>query len=283
MAPNFIAADRDQLLLMPPSVAEWLPADHLAWFVLDVVDELDLAEFVAAYRADGRGGAAYDPVMMVALLVYAYCVGERSSRRIQRRCVEDVAFRVVAANHGPDHATIARFRVTHQEALAGLFGQVLRLCERAGMIRPGLVAIDGTKMAADASRDANRTAEQLAREILDEAAAVDADEDAAHGEASGDELPKAMAPKGRRARLRELLDELEEEAAAKSYDAHLERRAQQEAASGRPIRGRRPKADSATHRSRRYANTTDPDSRLLKTAGGSCRATTRRPRRPLTR
>lgn len=197
---------------MPPSVAEWLPADHLAWFVLDVVDELDLAEFVAAYRADGRGGAAYDPVMMVALLVYAYCVGERSSRRIQRRCVEDVAFRVVAANHGPDHATIARFRVTHQEALAGLFGQVLRLCERAGMIRPGLVAIDGTKMAADASRDANRTAEQLAREILDEAAAVDADEDAAHGEASGDELPKAMAPKGRRARLRELLDELEEEA-----------------------------------------------------------------------
>lgn len=268
MAPNFIAADRDQLLLMPPSVAEWLPADHLAWFVLDVVDELDLTEFVAAYRADGRGGAAYDPVMMVALLVYAYCVGERSSRRIQRRCVEDVAFRVVAANHCPDHATIARFRVTHQEALAGLFGQVLRLCERAGMIRPGLVAIDGTKMAADASRGANRTAEQLAREILDEAAAVDADEDAEHGEASGDELPEAMAPKGRRARLRELLDELEEEAAAKSYDAHLERRAQQEAASGRPIRGRRPKADAVTHRSRRYANTTDPDSRLLKTAGG---------------
>lgn len=95
VAPNFLAADRDQLLLMPPSVAEWLPADHLAWFVLDVIDELDLAEFVAAYRADGRGGAAYDPAMMVTLLVYAYCVGERSSRRIQRRCVEDVAFRVV--------------------------------------------------------------------------------------------------------------------------------------------------------------------------------------------
>ncbi len=174
MAHNFVPADRNQLLLMPTSIAEWLPEDHLAWFVLDVVAELDLGEFIAAYRADGRGGAAYDPAMMVALLVYAYCVGERSSRRIQRGCVEDVAFRVVAANHAPDHATIARFRVTHQEALAGLFAQVLVLCERAGMIRPGLVAIDGTKMAANASPDANRSAEQLAREILEEAAEADA-------------------------------------------------------------------------------------------------------------
>lgn len=265
---NFVAADRDQLLLMPPSVAEWLPEDHLVWFVLDVVAELDLREFLAAYRADGRGGAAYDPAMMVALLVFAYCVGERSSRRIQRRCVEDVAFRVLAANLAPDHATIARFRVTHQEALAGLFAQVLGLCERAGMVRPGLVAIDGTKMAANASRDANRTAEQLAKDILEEAAAVDAAEDVEHGEASGAELPEAMAPKGRRARLRALLDELEAEAAEKSYEAHMERRAAQQAATGRPVRGRRPKPGSATHRSRQHANTTDPDSRLLKTTGG---------------
>lgn len=263
-----MAADRDQLLLMPPSVAEWLPEDHLAWFVLDVVAEFDLAEFVAAYRPDGRGGAAYDPAMMVALLVYAYCVGERSSRRIQRRCVEDVAFRVLAANHAPDHATIARFRANHETALAGLFAQVLGLCERAGMVRPGLVAIDGTKMAANASRDANRTAEQLAKEILDEAAAIDAAEDAEHGDASGSELPEAMAPKGRRARLRALLDELEAEAAAKSFEAHMKRRAEQEAATGRPVRGRRPKPDSATHRSRMHANTTDPDSRLLKAKDG---------------
>ena len=254
--------------MMPPSVAEWLPEDHLAWFVLDVVSELDLDAFMVAYRADGRGGAAYEPAMMVALLVYAYCVGERSSRRIQQRCVEDVAFRVVAANRAPDHATIARFRVTHQEALAGLFAQVLVLCERAGMIRPGLLAIDGTKMAANASPDANRTAEQLAKEILDEAAAVDAVEDDEHGEASGAELPEAMAPKGRRARLRALLDELEAEAAERSFAAHLERRAAQEAATGRPVRGRRPKPGSRAHRSRRHANTTDPDSRLLKTKGG---------------
>jgi len=268
VAHNFVMADRDQLLLMPPSVAEWLPEDHLAWFVLDVVAELDLAEFVAAYRSDGRGGAAYDPAVMVALLVYAYCVGERSSRCIQRRCVEDVAFRVLAANLAPDHATIARFRVTHQDALAGLFAQVLGLCESAGMVRPGLIAIDGTKMAANASRDANRSAEQLAKEILHEAAAVDAAEDEEHGDASGSELPEAMAPKGRRAKLRALLDELEAEAAAKSYEAHIQRRAEQEAATGRPVRGRRPKPGSATHRSRQHANSTDSDSRLLKSKGG---------------
>jgi transposase len=157
---NFVAVERDQLLLMPPSVADWLPEDHLAWFVLDVVGELDLSAFRAPYRADGRGGSAYDPAMVVALLVYAYATGERSSRRIERRCVEDVAFRVITANQRPDHATIARFRCVHQAALGGLFAQVLALCARAGVLRPGLVAIDGTKFAADASRDANRTAEQ---------------------------------------------------------------------------------------------------------------------------
>lgn len=114
---NFAAVDRDQLMLMPPSVAEWLPERDLVWFVLDVVDELDLSAFLAGYRVDGRGGAAYHPAMMLALLVYAYSVGERSSRRIERRCVEDVAFRVVAANQRPDHATIARFRAAHAEAL----------------------------------------------------------------------------------------------------------------------------------------------------------------------
>ena len=174
MGFNFVQCDRDQLMLMPPSVADWLPDDHLAWFVIDVVDELDLSAFLSNYRSDGRGGAAYSPAMMVALLVYAYSVGERSSRSIERRCVEDVAFRVVAANQSPDHATIARFRANHEDALAGLFGQVLVLCSRAGVLRPGLVAIDGTKIAANASREANRTAEQLAKDILAEAAATDA-------------------------------------------------------------------------------------------------------------
>ena len=138
MAYNFVAGDRDQLLLMPPSLAEWLPADHLAWFVLDMVSECDLAAFMAPYRPDGRGGAAYDPAMMVALRLYAYCVGERSSRVIERRCREDVAFRVIAANQLPDHATIARFRATHQVAFGDLFAQVLGVCARAGLIRAPL-------------------------------------------------------------------------------------------------------------------------------------------------
>ena len=118
MAANFLLCDRDQELLLPPSLREWLPGDHLAWFVLDAVDELDLSAFYAAYREDGWGRAAFDPQMMVALLLYAYAVGERSSRGIERRCREDVAFRVITANQIPDHATIARFRARHEQALA---------------------------------------------------------------------------------------------------------------------------------------------------------------------
>src|SRR5690349_1734705 len=206
-------------MLMPPSVADWLPEDHLAWFMIDVVDELDLSEFIATYRADGRGGAAYHPSLMVTLLVYAYAVGERSSRRIERRCVEDVAFRVVAANQVPDHATVARFRANHETALAGLFGQVLSLCARSGVLRPGLVAIDGTKLAANASKEANRTAEQLAKEILEEAAAVDAAEDEAEAERGGG-VAAGLGTRGpqRRARLRAMLDDLEQDAADQAYD-----------------------------------------------------------------
>ena len=255
-------------MLMPPSVADWLPDDHLAWFVLDVVAELDLSAFHASYRADGRGGSAYDPEMMLALLIYAYCVGERSSRRLEKRLVEDVAFRVVAANHQPDHATIARFRANHEHGIAGLFAQVLAVCARAGLLRPGLIAIDGTKLTANASRDANRTAEQIAQQILDEAAATDDAEDAA------DDGTYAGAPdglrhrSGRRARLKALLGELETEAAEKSFEAHVANRAEKEAATGVPIRGRRPVPGSAAHKSRNQANLTDPDSRMLKTKNG---------------
>jgi transposase len=267
---NFVPVDREQLMLMPPSVAEWLPEDHFAWFVIDVVDELDLSAFFAAHRVDGRGGAAYHPAMMLGLLVYAYSIGERSSRRIEQRCVEDVAFRVVVANQRPDHATIARFRVTHVSAIAELFAQVLAVCAKAGVLRPGLLAIDGTKLAANASRDANRTAEQLAAQILAEAAEVDAADDAAAADGADDTVPDEVRTRGakRRARLKELLAELEAEAADKSFEAHIARRAEIEAETGCPIRGRRPTPESATHRSRRHANTTDPDSRLLKVTGG---------------
>jgi transposase len=272
MAYNFVAGDRDQLLLMPPSLAEWLPADHLAWFVLDVVGELDVSAFVAAYRADGRGGAAYEPSMMVALLVYAYCVGERSSRVIERRCSEDIAFRVIAVNQLPDHATIARFRATHQDALAELFGQVLGLCAHAGLVKAGLVAVDGTRIEANASRAANRSAEQLAKEILDDAATVDAEEDARLGAARGDELPAELTGSGRQARIRALLDELKADAAKRSYATQLARRAEIEATTGRRLPGRKPKPDAQHRRPRQLGNVTDPDSRLMRVPGGFVQA-----------
>src|SRR3954452_21235511 len=187
MAQNFIACDREQELLLPPSLREWLPEGHLAWFVLDAVSEMDLAAFYGAYRDDGWGRAAHDPAMMVALFVYAYAIGVRSSRAIERRCREDVAFRVITANHAPDHATVARFRVRHEHAIAELFGQVLGLCAAAGLVRLGLVAVDGTKIAAAATHHATRSYEQIAREILEEAAELDAAEDEVHGDARGDE------------------------------------------------------------------------------------------------
>jgi transposase len=131
MGPNFLDCDRDQVLLLPPSLREWLPAGHLAWFVIDAVERLDLTAFYRAYRVDGQGRPAHEPSMMVALLLYSYAVGERSSRRIERRCVEDVATRVICANRAPDHTTIARFRQRHEDAVAELFGEVLWLCAEA--------------------------------------------------------------------------------------------------------------------------------------------------------
>src|SRR3954465_15015887 len=193
MAQNFIACDREQELLLPPSLREWLPEDHLAWFVLDAVEAMDRGAFYAAYRQDGWGRAAHDPAMMVALVLYAYAVGERSSRGIERRCVEDVAFRVVAANQAPDHTTVNRFRARHQDALADLFGEVLGLCAKAGAVSVGVIALDATRMRANGAEFANRPYEQLAREIDEEAAAVDAAEDELYGDARGDELPSELA------------------------------------------------------------------------------------------
>src|SRR3954451_7358933 len=145
MAQNFVGCDREQELLLPPSLREWLPEGHLAWFVIDAVAALDLSAFLAGYRVDGHGRPGHDPAMMVALLLYGYAIGERSSRRLERRCVEDVATRVICANEAPDHTTIARFRQRHERALAGLFGEVLALCADAGLVRVGMIAVDGTK------------------------------------------------------------------------------------------------------------------------------------------
>jgi transposase len=216
MAQNFLSCDREQSLLLPPDLRDWLDEDHLAWFVIEAIEEFNLEPFYAAYRADGHGRAAHDPKMMLALLVYAYCVGERSSRGIERRCREDVAFRVVCANQLPDHATIARFRVRHQEALAELFGQVLGLCAEAGLVRPGVIAVDGSKFRAAASDSALSSYEEIAAEVLADAERIDAAEDERYGAARGDELPGQLASRGgRRAWLRDAKRRLDAERAAK--------------------------------------------------------------------
>src|SRR5271155_3832132 len=214
MTQNFIECDREQLLLMSPSLREWLPENHLAWFVIDAVKDIDLSPFYARYRQDGWGRVAYDPAMMVALLLYAYAKGQRSSRGIERACVEDVAYRVIASKLAHDHVTINRFRSEHSDALAGLFSSVLSLCARAGMVKVGTIAVDGTKVHANASREANADFDQIAREILKEAAEVDAAEDELYGDKRGDELPEHLSTsQGRRGWLREAKRQLDEERA----------------------------------------------------------------------
>src|SRR5919109_369505 len=157
MGQRFIACDREQSFLMPPDLREWLPPRHLAWFVIDAVAEVNLDAFYGAYRVDGGSRPPYDPAIMVALLLYAYARGIWSSRVIERACEENVAFRVLAAQQRPDHATLARFVDRHQEAIAGLFGEVLTLCARSGLVKVGVIAVDGTKVQANASRTRTST------------------------------------------------------------------------------------------------------------------------------
>src|SRR3954469_18794364 len=211
MPANFIACDRDQELLLAPSLREWLAEGHLSWFVIDAVAQLDLGAFYRVHRDDGHGRPAHDPAVMVALLLYCYAIGERSSRRIERRCVEDVATRVICANRAPDRTTIARFRQRHERALADVFSEVLALCAEAGLVRVGVIAVDGAKVHANAAPQATRDYEQIARELLEEAAVVDAEEDERFGAARGDELPAELrTAQGRRGWLREAKRRLDE-------------------------------------------------------------------------
>jgi transposase len=212
MGARFIGGDREQVFLMPPSVRDWVPEGHLVWTVLDAVVELDLSAIYGDYRADGRGRPAYEPSMMVGLLLYAYARGNRSSRGIERACVEDIAYRVVAGNVAPDHSTIAEFRCRHEWALGEVFSGVLGLCARAGLASVGVVAVDGTKVSANASINANRDFGQIAREILVEAAEIDAREDELYGAERGDELPEHLRTReGRREALREAKRRLDRE------------------------------------------------------------------------
>jgi transposase len=298
MPQNFLACDRDQELLLPPSLREWLPEGHLAWCVIDAVARFDLSAFYADYRDDGHGRPAHDPAMMVALLLYCYAIGERSSRRIERRCIEDVATRVICANRAPDHTTIARFRQRHETAVAGLFCEVLALCAEAGLVTVGVIAVDGTKIHANASERATRDYEQIAREILAEADAVDREEDERFGERRGDELPEELAtgegrarwlaeakrrleqrraeearpiPASRPRRLRDAKRRLEEELQSEcranaAYEAYRARGVMRNGRRMGPATTPKPYTPPASPQGK--VNTTDPDSRNVKTARG---------------
>ena len=212
MPQNFIEGRREQGFLLPPDVRDWLASDHLAWFVMGAVADMDLSAFYGAYRADGHGRAAYEPSLMVMLILYSFATGVRSSRAIERHCRENVAYRVITGNLVPDHVTITRFICRHERALSELFSVVLRLCDRAGLVKPGVVSIDGTRIAGNANPEMNCPFEQLAREILAEAKATDAAEDEIYGEARGDELPEELrTPEGRREFFRKAREDLRRE------------------------------------------------------------------------
>lgn len=277
MAYNYTECNRDQLYLLPPSMKDWLPEDHFAWFLIDVISQMDLSAFHAAHRSDGKGQKAHNPAIMLGVLLYGYCRGERSSRRLEVLCQESVPYRILAANTTPDHCAFARFRQRHAAAMKSLFEEVLRLCAEAGLVKVGKVSLDGTKMKADASLSANRTEKSLADEIdkmLAESEAKDTDEDLAFGkDRRGDELPDDLRTHtGRLKRLRECKVRLEKERieAEESQRKKIEERKREENETGKKKRGRQPKSVEgvSAKQEKRKANATAPETRIMKTRSG---------------
>jgi transposase len=281
MSKIFRPYDLDQRLLLPPDLRDWLPESDLALFISDIVDSLDLSAIVRTYEAgDGRGQPPYHPAMMVKLLLYAYCTGRPSSRKIERATYHDVAVRVLAADQHPDHDSLASFRQRHLEALACLFVQVLQLCRAAGLVTLGHVALDGTKVKANASKHKamsyarmQETEQRLAQEVqalLAQAAAVDDAEDATYGQGRrGDELPAELARReSRLAKIREAKAALEHEAKAQAVAAAVEAAAKLAAREQRVGRRKGPRAkvpepEQATPAPQAQRNFTDPESGIM--------------------
>lgn len=280
MSHNFRDYDQDQLFLMPPSVQEWVKEDSLARFLSEVIDGMDargrLDAFYAPYRLDGWGAPAFHPVMMLKVLLYAYTNGVTSSRRIEAMLEVDIAFRYLAANNQPDFRTINGFRTTHLDALLGVFVDVLELCRDAGMVKLGRVALDGHRVAGDASLSENRKRERLeqqVQELLDEAALIDARENQQHGpDSRGDELPSGLKnPRKRAEHLQRALDELKkrEDALRKEQGERVALREKEEQEAGRKKRGRKPKpAAEVKLPEDARVNRTDPESRVMKGRNG---------------
>ena len=280
----FLSDDLDQSLLMPPSLHDWLPENHLARFVVDLVETLDLSAFYRSYQEkDGRGQAAYHPVMMVRLLIYGYCTGVVSSRQIEKRTYEDVAFRYLSADSHPDHSTVSEFRKRHLGALAGLFVQALRLCQKAGLVKLGHVAVDGSKVQGNASKhkamsygrmyESEEKLKAEVEELLRQAEAADTAEDEKERQGKADKLPDELARReSRLKKIREAKAALEAEARQKAEEAkaaaeaRIAERHQKEAETGRKTPGRPPQVpdpEQAVPEPKAQRNFTDPDSRIM--------------------
>lgn len=264
MSKTFRPYEPDQAFLMPASLRDWLPKGHLAYFVSELVDQLDLSDIMSRYEEE-RGYPPYHPVMMVKVLLYAYCIGVPSSRKIAKRLEEDIGFRVLAANNTPDFRTISDFRKDHLQNLAGLFVQVLKMCRRAGIVKLGHVAIDGTKVKANASKhkamsykrmkEEEARLEAEVRELLQKAQSEDEAEDRLYGKNKrGDELPKELAFRESR------LKKIREAKAALEADAQAQAEAQE--GKDKPGKGTGVPEDKAQR------NFTDPESGIMPVSGG---------------
>ena len=253
----------DQDLLLPPSLRDWLPEDHLVYFVSDVVDQLDLSAIHAHYGEEKRGQPPYDPRLMTKLLVYGYCTGVFSSRRLQKRIQEDIPFRVLAAGNEPDFRTISDFRKIHLAALEGLFEQVLEMAFEAGAIKLGRVSLDGTKVKANASKhkamsygrakEKQRQLRKEVKELLAQAAAADEEEDRRHGNRRGDELPEELRRRATRlAKIKQAKKAMEQRAREK---AAAEGKSAEEAKQAKPGE-------------KDQYNFSDPESRIMKSGDG---------------
>ncbi len=282
MGKKYRFYDPHQTLVLPLNIRDWLPDGHLALFISDVVDELDITPIFNYYEGEERGNPPYNPRMMTKIIIYAYCVGVPSSRKIEKKLYEDIAFRYLAAGNFPDFRTISDFRKIHINTLEDLFVQVLLLCDTAGLVKLGTVSLDGTKVKANASLQKTKTYQTLCeeekqlkkmvRDLLRQAEEVDQEEDRLFGEDKrGDELPPGFQKKNERLkRIREAKKQLEKKQRQhyEEYQKHQKEREQKEKATGKKLRGRKLHPVSKKPVEKLKANTTDPDSRVMKTRQG---------------
>ena len=274
MAKYFRETDCRQLALLPVDMMDWLSDTDIVHLIVDAVSLMDLSAFLKEYKVGRAGNAPFAPSVLLSLLIYAYSFGIRSSRTIEKLCERDVGYRFIVGNQIPDHTVIARFRKRHVADMETLFVEVLKLCREAGLVKLGVVALDGTKVKANASLEANRTAKTIEEEVaamIKDAEATDAREDDLFGNKRGDELPKGLIKANdRKARLMECQKKLQAKAAAKAarQQEKIEARTAEEQATGRRKRGRKPKPADDTVDPDTVANVTDPDSEMMKTRRG---------------